>query len=99
MTTYLGAEDLDALLEDAGVEVTLGSTTVKALRDERGVDMLDPTTAPIAGTEIVFVIRRGALAGLVEGATLVSEGTTYEVRKVAPVDDGAFVRAACKVSP
>lgn len=98
MTTFYQANDVPILLDEFGVDLTLGETTVKALLDLVDEEILDSgAPSPIVGKGVSFTIETGSLPGLVEGSTLTSEGTTYKARQIMQYGDGALTRVLCEV--
>lgn len=96
--SYYQAADLPVLLEDFGVDVTLGETTVKGILDEADEEILaSGAPSPITGKGVVFTLETGALPGLDEGVSFTSGGTTYTVRQLMQYGDGAYTRVLCEV--
>lgn len=71
--------DVTAMLNEVGVTVTLGATTGKGLLRRTDVVMLNGEAVRIAGLRAVVNVETGFFAGLVEGASITVDGTTYKV--------------------
>lgn len=86
------AGDIDVMLRDLGVDVTVAGVTVKGLFDEP--DSLELNTE--AGTLFVrgrsLLLKTGALPGLAVGVTAVVDGVSRRVEELRQVDDGALTR-------
>lgn len=81
-------ESLDAFLEDFGVTVTSGALSGLGL-----LDMPDQIIGSIAvSSDLGVVLKASVFGNLDHGASITVNGTTYTVREVLKMDDGAFVR-------
>jgi hypothetical protein len=81
----LGRDDdeIDFMLEDAGVEVVLGTERVFGVFEAVDDLVLVGAGASFQKRLTTLVVKRGALSGLVHEATLVADGDTYQVRDIA----------------
>lgn len=93
----LGEADIAAMFDhldcvDGAVDVKVGTTTVKGLRDREAMEVLgEQMPGVIAGQDTVHV-QSGALPGLAPGVTVTVDGKAYVAREVLPYGDGAMTK-------
>src|SRR5262245_49037831 len=94
--TFFQEGDVQALIDGAGgVSVTVGATTAKGLRDVVDDELVRDEVGIVAGTVVSVVVKTGTFAGLVQGATIIVEGSTLIVIQARRIDDGALTRVLC----
>ena len=93
MTITSRTADLDAMLKDAGVAVTLGAqSTYGILKVEDITVQLDEGMAAIE-RHPVLTIRTGTLTGLATtGQAITVDGTSYRTRRTLAADDGLVTK-------
>lgn len=89
---FFGASDLQHLLADMGVSITLGSTTVKGIVDIADDAQHDTEAGPLIGKTTKVLVVTGALPGLATEAMLVIDGRDYSVLSALQVGDGAYTQ-------
>jgi hypothetical protein len=83
--------DVDALLADMGVDVTIGGNTVDGLLDQEDTLTPDPETGlQVIVRQTVCRIKTGALAGVASGVLVTVDGTSYRIRDKRLEGDGAL---------
>ena len=92
---YYGAADVQVVLNDFGVPVTLGATTANGVLDLTDIEEVRGEAATFTGKEIAVLVKTGTFAGLAQGATITVDGVVYKVLTAAQVDDGALTRVLC----
>ncbi len=95
--SFLGESDIGVMLADlaaagGGVDVTLGSTTVKGLLDCEAIELLGGEMPGVVAAEEAVHVQSGALPGLASGEAITVDGHAYVVLKVFAYGDGAMVR-------
>lgn len=95
-TGFYGAADINALLADFGVPVTVGAVTAKGLEDAADETMLSAESgaAHLVGRVRVVLVKTGTFT-LAAKADITVDGTAYKVRDYAQIDDGALTRIVC----
>lgn len=78
----LGDGDLQAMLGDFGVDVTLGPATVKGIVDSPDAEYLAGHGSALVAASVVVTVVAGSLPGLKVGVEIVADGETYHVRKL-----------------
>lgn len=97
--TFFGSDDIPALLADVGVDVTVGATTVKGIRDEVGAQAYQGDQGTAVGTFVAVFVQRGALPGLAMGGAIQVDGVDLIARSIQPIDDGALLRVELVEGP
>lgn len=92
--TFFGGADLQPLLNQVGVDVTVGTTTVKGMRDVEDVAGPIGDAATLYQKQVRVRVVTGALA-LTEGATITVEGVSFRVIAAHQVGDGAYTLVYC----
>lgn len=104
MAQYYGSEDLQAMLEDFGVDLgfTAGQSTTKALQDIADEVILESLGASIEGKVTMLTIQTGSLPGIAVGSQLSIPGggtppsfQLLVVRDIRQVEDGALTQLFC----
>lgn len=90
-----GDEDLDALFDDMGVSVSMGTYTTKALKDSPDEMMTERGNPGAIGSQILLTLKTGALPGLAVGSAITVAGVAMKVRERMTLDDGALTRISC----
>jgi hypothetical protein len=99
MTTFYGDDDIDIMLEDSGVDVTIDGVQGRALIDVPDeLLMQEGGIAPgVIGSMIAITVKTNAFPGIaIESQVSTADGNYYEVRFPLKVGDGALTRAMCK---
>lgn len=99
--SFLGESDIAEMLADlaqagGGVDVTLGSTTVKGLKDHEAVELFGGDMPTVVSADDVVHVQSGVLPGLASGASLTVGGVGYVALKVLPYGDGAMTRVVLR---
>lgn len=92
-----GDSDLQYLLADMGVTVSVGSSSTKGLLDSADGEILAGAASGVLGKTIAVTVRTGVLSGLATGATATVASTSYKVRDVTQLDDGALTKFYCQL--
>ena len=69
-----------------------GTQTTRCLFDDESAVVEDESGRDITRRVRIAMIRTGSITGLVDGATVSVAGSTYQVRRVLPADDGLLQR-------
>jgi hypothetical protein len=91
--TFYRASDIDVMLAEFGVDVTVGATTAKAIVDVSDESVLQGQAADFVGEVVTITVKSGVFATLAEGDSLTADGVNYRVMRVQRVDDGALTLA------
>lgn len=94
---FFGEDDIEVMLADMGVDVTLGADTVKALLNIGDEEIYPGGTAPVLGKDIEVFLKTNSLPGLVKGASIVVDGSSYIAGEPRQYGDGAMTRVPCRV--
>lgn len=89
------APDIDFMLEDAGIPVSVGGIATQALRADPDSGSVPAGTTAFAGRELVLTIRSGTLPGLAEGNTIVVEGVSHRITSVLQQGRGVLTHVTC----
>ncbi len=88
--------DLPGLLDDLGVDVTIGYVTVKGIKRRFTEEMYTGNESPeLMSRSIVVSIQTDSLPGLENGATVTVGGTAYKVRRHSEAEHGSLTRIHC----
>jgi hypothetical protein len=88
--TFFRSADIDLMLAQFGVSVTVGATTVKGLVDIVDESLLSDASVSFDGQSVQVTVKTGALPTLAVGSALVADGVSYRVMRVRQIDDGAL---------
>lgn len=90
--TYFEEGDVTAMIEDSpdAVDVTIGSTTVKGLRDTVDPEVLAGEGTMARGKQREVSVATDSLPGLAKGAAITVEGESFKVSDFEQVEDGAL---------
>ncbi|WKZ15434.1 MAG: hypothetical protein QY317_16180 [Candidatus Jettenia caeni] len=91
-----GDADIQYLLQDMGVNVTHGVTTVKGLVDFADELLLQAGQSAGVGKVIAVTIKTDSLPNLKIGDSVTVGGVSYTVRERLQIDDGALTKFLCK---
>ena len=84
-------ETLNTFLNDFGVTVVIGATTVLGIEDAAGVLVLENEQMPgVQATVRTLLIRTDQKGALVPGSTLTVNSVSRTVISILPFEDGAF---------
>lgn len=92
-----GDSDIQYLLADMGVMVTLGAGSTKGLVDSADELVAEGVVTGAIGLVISVTIKTGSLSGLAVGAPITVDSSPYTVRSVMRIDDGVLTRILCGV--
>lgn len=88
--------DLPGVLDDLGVDVTIGYVTVKGIKRRFTEEMFTGNESPeLMSRSIVVSIQTDSLPGLENGATVTVGGTAYKVRRHSEAEHGSLTRIHC----
>ena len=90
MSPFYRASDIDLMLAEFGVDVTVGATTVKGLLDIADESLLQGQAADFLGKTHSITVKTGALPGLEEGVAITADGIALQVMRTQQIDDGAL---------
>lgn len=93
--TYYGSGDIQALLDEFGIPVTVGAVTAKAVRDTQDEAVAAAEDGSIVGRMVSLVVKTGTYPTLAEGVAATVEGTAYTVKQQLLIDDGALTLVRC----
>lgn len=96
MPSYYREAEIQAMLNEFGVDVVVGGTTVKAIVDRTDEEMIAAGFGTMVGKGIVVTAKTGAFT-ISEGAAITVEGTGYKMRESLQAGDGALTRIFCAV--
>ncbi len=91
-----GKSDIQALLVDAGHTVVLGGSSTKALVDRVGKPVVSGVGTAVGARRIVLTIETGTLTGLVAGAVMTINTTSYRAYEIHAIEDGELTRIWCE---
>lgn len=78
--------DIQRMLDDCGVSVTVGATTAKCLVSDSDEQIASESSSVLIGRAIILDCKRGTFAGLAQGAALTADypaaATSYKVVSV-----------------
>jgi hypothetical protein len=97
VTTYLGLDDLQAMLDEIGVPLVCGAVSTTCLVDTPDAVVLEEAGlggGSIQG-KILVTIRTGSVPGVTVGSSVEVDGTSYRVRTPIKQDDGAVTVLLC----
>lgn len=93
----LSAADLDAAIAAlGGVDITIGSTTVKGLLRKPDAELFQSDEPQLVGRAVTVLIPSGSLPGLVVEAAIAVAGESMKVYRVLAESDGSVTRILCK---
>ena len=100
--TFYRASDFDPMLRTMGKVVSVGSggtlVSTYGMVDCPDVDLLSGAGSTSAGEDISVTIRTGTLGVLLAvGSDIVVDGTTFVVRDINAIGDGALTVISCAV--
>jgi hypothetical protein len=88
--------DLPGVLDDLGVDVTIGYVTVKGIKRRFTEEMFTGNeSTDLMSRSIVVSIQTDSLPGLENGATVTVGGTAYKVRRHSEAEHGSLTRIHC----
>lgn len=94
-----GAGDVPALLQELGVDVTVGAATVKGLVDRADGQLLaENGMAGLVGRAVVVTVQTGSLPGVAEEGAITVDGAALKVRSVRVIEDGEITQVLCAES-
>jgi len=94
--TFFGEADILAMMAGPfGVDVTVGATTARGIRDVQDEELLRGDGAVLVGRVVSVVVKTGTFSGLAEGVAITVEGTVYRVIDQHRIEDGALTRVRC----
>ncbi|HEY9229341.1 MAG TPA: hypothetical protein VIP11_22020 [Gemmatimonadaceae bacterium] len=85
--------DLDFMLRDAGVPVSLGGASTYGIFRRAGEMIEDGQGGYVPANHRVLTVREGTLPGLAEDVNVTIDGTSYRVRNLLPSPHPRLVRA------
>lgn len=88
--------DLAALFRDTGLLLTLGPSSTYGFVDRVGVAAVSGVGTAVGALRIRLTIETGTLTGLVAGALVTVGTTSYRVREIHAVGDGATTEILCE---
>lgn len=88
--------DLPGLLEELGVDVTIGYVTVPGIKRRFTEEMFTGNESPdLMSRSIVVTVQTDSLPGLENGAAITVGRTAYKVRRHSEADHGSLTRIHC----
>jgi len=92
----LGDDDLPGILEELGVEVTLGGASTHGVKRRFTEEMLRDSDAPeLLSRSVVVTIKSGSLPALSSGAAITVDGIAYKVKRHMEEEHGTLTRINC----
>lgn len=100
--TYLGQSYIQGMLKALGSQdVAIGSAHAQGIVDDLAANMLAGESAGVViqANSKRIRIETGSLAGLANGAVLVTGAATFTVYWTNPIEDGALTEIFCARKP
>lgn len=95
--TYYNAAEIQAMLNDFGVDVTIAGVTAKGVVDRVDEELAIGLETRAIGKSIMVTVKSGALPGLANEATAIVDGVSYKVTFIMQIGDGALTKFVCAV--
>ena len=91
----IGDGDEQALLNEMGVDVSIGAVTAKGICDIADEAELQGDAALFIGRTVSVRVKTGTFPALVVNGTATVDGTDYQIIEVRKIGDGKFTRFWC----
>lgn len=92
---FYGDADIDSMLADCGVPVTLGSVTGSGVMNIVDQSLLPAGTHSLVGRVVTVHVRTGTFPTVAEGNAITVDGIAYRVISALAEADGALTVITC----
>jgi len=88
--TFFRETDIDRQIARlGGVDVTIGSVTVKGLVDVIDESLLEDGSSDLQGQTVTVTVKTGSLPALAVDAAITADSVAYQVTRFKQIGDGA----------
>lgn len=91
---YYREQEIQMMLNEFGVDVTVGATTAKAIVDRTDEELIRAGFGTMVGKAIVVTAKTGTLT-ITEGVAITVDGVAYKMGKALKSGDGALTQILC----
>jgi len=95
--TYYNEAEIQAMLNEFGVDVTIAGVTAKGIVDRVDEELMVGLETHGIGKSIMVTVTSAAFPGLTNEAMAIVDGVSYKVTNIMQIGDGALKRFICAV--